>query len=206
MPYRKITTYEDAFTDVLGIKITKELKGFLSKMEQEGHTEKSISYAIFRSQNKLLSFKYDDRFINILRNEINKWSWRKGDPRWERYREKKSEEKKAEELTRFNGTNKRGNERSNGPKGFIYFIQGKSGGPIKIGYSQDPTTRLKELQSGHPDTLTILHLVPVSTKIYEAKFHKKYESYRLNGEWFKPDERLLKDIQTLKDSNKYIFN
>lgn len=211
MPYR-IETYKDAFEVVLGIKYSEKLQRFLKSLEKDGHTEKSICYAIWKTQEKLLAFKNDPRFFSILNNEINKWSWRKGDPRWDEYWKRKNEEAKAEEIRKeidrqteeefeMSKMEERAFRYYKGAKGYVYFIQGLCGGAIKIGYSKDPQARLRELQTGYPDTLTILLMIP-GTEALESVIHKRFESLRLRGEWFRPDQRLIDDIRRLKTKYK----
>lgn len=207
MPYR-VTTYKMAFEGVLDIKIDDKIKRLIKELEEEGHTEKSISFAIWKAQDKLCAFKRDNRFISILRNEINKWSWKKGDPRWDEYWKKRKESEKAkrmrQEIENYNKDEfekKRmqgiANSPPKEPKGYVYFIQGLCGGAIKVGYSVDPNKRLKELQTGYPDTLTILLMIP-GTEQTEKTLHRQFESSRLKGEWFRPDEYLIDAIKNLK--------
>jgi hypothetical protein len=176
---------------VLGIKINDTIRGFIACLEKDGHTEKSICFAIWKTQDKLLKFKYDKRFINILENEINKWSWKRGDPRWEISKRKKEEEAKAEQLRQQATHEKYGALK---PKGYIYFVQGECGGPIKVGYSKDPDSRFKTLQTGYPDILKMLLIIPGSEKT-ESYIHKMFDEYRINGEWFKPGEFVLEKIE-----------
>ena len=204
MPNR-VSTYTQAFLGVLGIPIDTKIKGLLNKLEQDGHTEKGISFSIWRSQDKLNAFKYDRRFISILTNEINKWSWKKDDPRWTEYWNKKNEAVKAERIKkeidsriRDIGTmelleNSKSRKRL---KGYVYFIQGKCGGAIKIGYSVSPQKRIKELQTGYPDTLTILLMIPGNESIEHA-LQRQFEGSKLKGEWFRPDSILIDKIKEL---------
>jgi len=200
--YQKITTYYQAFEVVLDIRLNAEIYNFLRRLEAEGHTEKSIAYSIWRSQEKLIRFKGDSRFFGILKNEILKYSWAKGDPRWDAYWKKRNEEEKAKKITdelkknnipKFTGRL----PKDSTPKGYIYFVQGEFGGGIKIGYSKAPESRLKQLQTSYPDTLKILVLVPGSNKL-EKDYHKEFENIKLNGEWFKPEKELLDVIEKLK--------
>jgi len=79
----------------------------------------------------------------------------------------------------------------------VYWIQAVEGGPIKIGAASDPTgeSRLKGLQTGNPNALRIVGVVPGHVKL-EAWLHKKARSYgaRVRGEWFEEGEamRLLR--------------
>lgn len=78
----------------------------------------------------------------------------------------------------------------------VYFIQSEIGGPIKIGYSNDPNRRLNEIQNMSPFRLQILGTIPGNMEL-EASFHQKFASDRLWGEWFEPSVPLLKIITAL---------
>src|SRR5574343_1610822 len=91
----RVTTYKQAFEQVLGMKFDEKLQEFVKKLEEEGHTEKSIAFSIWKTQDKLTQFKGDPRFLGILKNEILKYSWRKGDPRWDDYWKKRNEQEKV---------------------------------------------------------------------------------------------------------------
>lgn len=207
--YKKITTYEQAFEQVLGMRFDDKLKSFVKALEKDGHTEKSIAFSIWKTQEKLCNFKGDSRFLSILLNEIKKYSWTKSDPRWNTFWQKKNEENKTKILTEeLKQQQKEENKRlgvekaketrhKNKYPGFVYFVQGEFGGGVKIGYSQNPECRLKQLQTSYPDTLKILVLVPGSSKS-EHLYHKQFENIKLNGEWFKPEKELLDEIEKLK--------
>jgi len=197
MPNR-VTTYSQAFLGVLGMPIDSKIKKFLEKLEQSGHTEKGISFSIWRSQDKLNAFKGDHRFMSILENEINKWSWKKGDPRWDEYWNKKNEVVKAERLRKEIDTKANASEKAKRYKGYVYFIQGQHGGAIKIGYSVNPQKRLKELQTGYPDTLKILVMLPGNEYTRDI-FHRQLKESRLNGKWFKPDNLVIDKVNELKE-------
>ncbi len=206
MPYR-INTYEEAF-DLIGVALTDNVRAKLKKLELEGHTEKSICFVIWKTQAKLMAFKYDNRFWGVFVNEVNKWSWKKDDPRWDEYWKRKKEAERAEairkEITRVNRDEKelkRIDTRAKRPikkiKGYVYFIQGLCGGAIKIGYSADPSKRLKELQTGYPDTLTLVLMIPGDENT-ERALHNQFEASRLKGEWFRPDRYVIDKIKELK--------
>ena len=64
----------------------------------------------------------------------------------------------------------------------VYFI-GSESGPIKIGKAVSPEQRLKTLQTGHFERLTILATAEGG---YEAEgaYHKRFAEHRKSGEWF----------------------
>ena len=77
------TTYDYAFGVLLELPNDNNLKQFISRLESEGRNEKSICYAITRTCEKINQFKHNPNFWSIMYNEINKYSWASGDPRWE---------------------------------------------------------------------------------------------------------------------------
>jgi len=77
----------------------------------------------------------------------------------------------------------------------VYFIQqvikGKKGmKPVKIGFSKDPESRIKSLQTASPYILKVVINLPFETKreaeIVEHCMHRlgKVKHKRLCGEWF----------------------
>ena len=205
----RITTYEDAFK-LLEMEYSDEIKDFIKKLESEGYSEKGIAFAIWKKQEKLKLYRRDERFFAILRNEVRKYCWKKGDPRWDEYNKRKQEAAKLKEYKNelnaykldkmiHSMTEKEATKRK--PTGYVYFVQGCCGGAIKIGYSKEPERRLKELQTGYPDTLRILVLVPGTEKT-EKYYQRKFEVHRLNGEWFRPEPEVLDKIKELKEKYK----
>jgi hypothetical protein len=77
----------------------------------------------------------------------------------------------------------------------IYIIQiilsGGQCGPIKIGISQDPEQRLRDLQTGSPYKLVLFGFFQVGSfaaaKILEVNVHAGIAGCRLVGEWFATD-------------------
>lgn len=67
--------------------------------------------------------------------------------------------------------------------GFVYFVQEKGTGRIKIGKAKDPLSRMRTLQTGNQEKLQIIALFPDMGDT-EAKMHEKFAKHRLNGEWF----------------------
>ena len=55
---------------------------------------------------------------------------------------------------------------------------------IKIGFSKDPKKRIRTLQTGSSRKLALMGWIESEGKTLEQSLHKKYEDYRLNGEWF----------------------
>jgi len=78
---------------------------------------------------------------------------------------------------------------------FVYFIQGVSGGPIKIGISVDPERRIQNIT--YPEPLKTLLIIPGDTSD-EARLHKVFSHLRLEREWFRDDPELIQFIEWLK--------
>jgi predicted GIY-YIG superfamily endonuclease len=72
-------------------------------------------------------------------------------------------------------------------KHFIYVIAANPSGPVKLGISNNPEKRVRQLQTGHADTLYVFHKEPVEqerVKIFERLLHRDNRHMRLRGEWF----------------------
>ena len=71
---------------------------------------------------------------------------------------------------------------------YIYVIAADEQGPVKIGYSSDPSRRLKELQTGYPTPLALRHqqkFPDAQAKLMEQLIHKTLRHRCSHGEWFK---------------------
>lgn len=68
----------------------------------------------------------------------------------------------------------------------IYFIienENLTDPRIKIGFSNEPIIRLKQLQTGNPRALALMGWINAD-KDYEKKLHEKYLDSNASGEWF----------------------
>jgi len=86
----------------------------------------------------------------------------------------------------------------------IYFVQATSSegncrGPVKIGFtaSTDCSRRVSELQTGHPEKLTLIE-TREGTVEDEKAWHRLFRDDRLKGEWFRP-ERIVAVLAALRD-------
>ena len=81
----------------------------------------------------------------------------------------------------------------------VYFIQSNIQGAIKIGVSSDPETRLDYLL---PVAIPYveLKLLAVIEGGYkkEKELHKKFATYKILNEWFKPSKELLSYIKQIR--------
>jgi predicted GIY-YIG superfamily endonuclease len=71
---------------------------------------------------------------------------------------------------------------------YIYVIAAKEEGPSKVGFSNNPERRLRQLQTGYPEPLAIYHTEEVDpswVQIMEGVIHRENRHKRLTGEWFR---------------------
>jgi hypothetical protein len=81
----------------------------------------------------------------------------------------------------------------------VYFIrEDVAEGSIKIGTTVgDPLARLAALRTGNPRPLRLLVAIPGGTA-EEKALHERFKDLRLEGEWFRPAERLLGFVEALR--------
>jgi len=84
----------------------------------------------------------------------------------------------------------------------VYVIRSISGGPIKIGFSRDIGSRVREIESNHPYPLEILYVVRNVGTDFERHLHRRLKEYKIKGEWFiynstvkRKIEKLIKDCK-----------
>src|SRR5262245_24163164 len=78
----------------------------------------------------------------------------------------------------------------------IYFIHNVRSAAVKVGCSDDPKSRLAQLQTGCPDLLELLGCIPGDERT-ETALHRVFRRYHLRGEWFRADAALLILIRSL---------
>ncbi len=76
-------------------------------------------------------------------------------------------------------------------EGWVYFV--RVGDLIKIGWTGQPRTRMRNLQ---PDE--VMHLEPGTMKD-EKRCHAAFAPYRQHGEYFRPEPELLAFIKQLRE-------
>lgn len=78
----------------------------------------------------------------------------------------------------------------------VYFIASESG-PIKIGKANNPEGRLKSLQTGHHERLSILATCEGGGE-REREYHRRFAAFRLTGEWFTRCPEIEAEIERLR--------
>ncbi|MFF9594058.1 GIY-YIG nuclease family protein [Streptomyces sp. NPDC014646] len=89
---------------------------------------------------------------------------------------------------------------------FVYVIGPPGSNRVKIGTSNNPEKRLKELQTGNPDRLEVLWSTPGGREL-ESMLHRAFAAYRVEGEWFdfggvEPVGAIPHAVQTAHTSSK----
>jgi hypothetical protein len=85
-----------------------------------------------------------------------------------------------------------------GPEGFVYFIKPQNFvGPIKIGFSATPKTRVLTLMKWSPFPLEIAATTPGQFSL-ETALHEHFADVHLHHEWFQPVDRLRHGIEALR--------
>jgi len=72
--------------------------------------------------------------------------------------------------------------------GYVYFIHDATSDAVKIGWAKDPFARLRDLQIGNPNNLTLAFCFATERNT-ERILHKRFRNQHIRGEWF--DESVL---------------
>lgn len=80
--------------------------------------------------------------------------------------------------------------------GFVYFAINDKQKLCKIGFSMNPYSRLKSLQTGCPFPIRLYRTIEGSTE-KEKELHRRFQQYKSNGEWFFIKDRLLDYLKEL---------
>lgn len=78
-------------------------------------------------------------------------------------------------------------------KGTVYFVEGKEGEGVKIGFTTDLKSRIRSLQTSTPHKLSLLNKIEDAFVEDEYKAHKFFSSCKLSGEWFDISEDDVED-------------
>lgn len=83
----------------------------------------------------------------------------------------------------------------------VYIIQAGETEFVKIGWAEDVTARLYDLQGGHYDELSVIRVID-GPRTVEAWFHRYFITRRVRREWFRfVPEMLSVSPPTLADGN-----
>lgn len=82
------------------------------------------------------------------------------------------------------------------PATIVYFIQAATGGPIKIGSTNNLEKRLADLQTASPIELLVIGVCDPPFDGFEKWLHSTLVGYRIRGEWFEDDPGLRQVMQS----------
>ncbi|MFJ2854422.1 GIY-YIG nuclease family protein [Streptomyces rubiginosohelvolus] len=68
-------------------------------------------------------------------------------------------------------------------RGYLYLISSANSPLVKIGWSDNPERRLRDLQTGSPVSLQLLAVFEGGA-VMEAELHRRLGDKRRHGEWF----------------------
>lgn len=87
---------------------------------------------------------------------------------------------------------------------YIYFLQAKGDGPIKIGFTTDsPANRKRNLQTGCPWPIKLIGAIE-GTESQEKQIHFLLSRWNTKGEWFEPHPIVLAAVRTAIEFGKAI--
>lgn len=75
------------------------------------------------------------------------------------------------------------------PAQSVYFVQDEHG-YVKIGWTVNVAARLSGLQVGSPHSLFLIRVIDGGPAT-EAWLHRRFEAFRVRGEWFRFDEAMI---------------
>jgi hypothetical protein len=95
---------------------------------------------------------------------------------------------------------------SNSPiTGYVYLIAGQQIGnrtEVKIGNSKDPKRRLRQIQTGYPYRLKLIHTITCYQRhpyYVEKRIQYWFWQHHLKGEWYKLSPEAIDWLKTLKE-------
>ena len=85
----------------------------------------------------------------------------------------------------------------------IYFL--KANDRIKIGYANDPSTRIPSIQTSAPFELEVILIID-GTYHKERELHEKFREFRKSGEWFDFSEPIKEFVSSMTfEDRRYEF-
>lgn len=86
--------------------------------------------------------------------------------------------------------------------GFLYLAQQESKtGPVKIGWSENPQSRIDDLQTSSPHPISLLAVIPGS-RADEAALHAHFKDQNLHREWFRFSESIMLAFKLADDKTE----
>jgi hypothetical protein len=85
-------------------------------------------------------------------------------------------------------------ERTTQGSGYVYFIEAVGLSRVKIGYSEDPESRLKQLLTGSPVALKIFAKMPGNQPM-EKEIHSRFLHLKVENEWFHFTDEIMAYVE-----------
>lgn len=81
---------------------------------------------------------------------------------------------------------------------YYLYVIGTESGFYKIGISNNPSTRLKDIKTGIPEAANLIFSILCKNKTaarrLEEHFHKELSEYHITGEWFKAPQSAIAEL------------
>lgn len=79
----------------------------------------------------------------------------------------------------------------------VYFLHSPANNRVKIGYSTNPSNRIRSILTSSPTELKLLAVIN-GTRDDEQLLHQRFAHLRVHLEWFSAEPELLQHIEALK--------
>lgn len=84
-------------------------------------------------------------------------------------------------------------------EGYVYLAKMDTG-HHKIGYSVKPFERIKHFDTQMPVSVELAYKFPTDNPVMAEKMlHRRYDEYRVNGEWFELPKEALQEIRSIEE-------
>lgn len=84
---------------------------------------------------------------------------------------------------------------------WVYFIRRGTNGGVKIGYAENPHSRMRGMQTANEDELFLLGAIKGGREV-EQELHRRFATGRKRGEWFHATPELLAFIEGVTRSQE----
>ena len=87
----------------------------------------------------------------------------------------------------------------------VYFIQQGDDGPIKVGLSWSPQSRLAHLQVANPSELRIIgqrRITEGDPRTIEGQIHDHLRPWHIRNEWFEASDEVLEFVRHTSDPER----
>lgn len=75
--------------------------------------------------------------------------------------------------------------------GFVYLIKDEDNNTLKIGFSKNPKSRLKQLQIATSNKLNLIYMIDGQVQEDEKEMHNFFSHLKISSEWFINDNSII---------------